>query len=248
MRSRALRRTPVVTVVSLALLLTACGGEAKDQTAGDKGKAEAPASSAPAVKALTQGQLDAVIVGQADLKGYQVAEAGSGDLVTGARTDKDACKVIGEAMYYLAPGLAFATAARKVFAVPKGADASVPAEELRGPGTALTMVTLGSYDASNAQDGLAALKKSATECAGGFTVSVFPGEELKVRSVAPMAVSAGDEAAAWTIVSDGDGGDLITNLVVVRKKNTLASFYTYSFGGAKEQPKAVIDAQVAKLG
>ncbi|MEU0400185.1 sensor domain-containing protein [Streptomyces sp. NPDC006197] len=251
-----IRSTAVTTTaVSLALLVTACGGgEKADSDKGGKGSAPSASatSSAPAAKALSAAELDKLIVEQGDIKGHQVKKADTEDVVPADKvtTDKAACKPIAHAMSFISPGSPAASAQRKVLAEPKK-DATASPEDalLGGLGVQVTAVTLGSYDGQGAQEAFASVKTAGTECAGGFAV-VHGTEKTKVSKVAPESATAGDEAVAFTVTSDLEGQPFTSKLVVFRQGNTLASFSTISFapGGVKELPKAVIDAQAAKLG
>ncbi|WP_306324596.1 hypothetical protein [Streptomyces venezuelae] len=251
MRSAAV----AATAVSLALLVTACGGGEKGGDKGDKGGSAAPsasATSAPAAKALSAAELDKLIVETADLKGHQVTKAGSGDVVPAAQvtTDRAACAPIAHAMSFISPGSPAASAQRKVMQEPKKDASASPEDALLGGLSAMvTAVTLGSYDGQGAQEAFASVKKAGTECAGGFQV-VHLKEKTKVAKVAPEAVTAGEEAVAFTVTSEMEGEPFVSKLVVFRKGNTLASFSTISLvpGGVKALPQAVVDAQAAKLG
>ncbi|MER8236060.1 hypothetical protein [Streptomyces sp. NPDC094049] len=254
-------RTPMrnaavaATAVSLALLVSACGGEKADAGKGGTTVKETPgatATSAPAAKALSAAELDKLIVTQADLKGHKVQKAGAADVVPAAQVsaDKADCTPIAHAMSFVSPGAPAASVQRKVLAEPKK-DASASPEEaiLGGLGVQVTAVTLGSYEGQGAQDAFASVKTAATACAGGFSV-VHGKEKTKISKVAPDSVTAGDESVALTVTTDMEGAPFVSKLVVFRKGNTLASFSSISLapGGVKEAPKAVVDAQAAKLG
>ncbi|OKJ59937.1 hypothetical protein AMK27_21000 [Streptomyces sp. CB02009] len=251
MRSAAV----AATAVSLALLVTACGGGEKSDGKGDKaGGTAAPGASAtsgPAARTLSDAELEKAIVERADLKGHQVQKTETGDVVPAASVtaDKAACTPIAHAMSFLSPGSPAASAERKVLEEPKK-DASASPEDalLGGLGARVTAVTLGSYDGQGAQEAFASVKKAGAECAGGFQV-VHLKEKTKVAKVAPETVTAGEEAVAFTVTSDMEGQPFVSKLVVFRQGNTLASFSTISLvpGGVKELPQAVIDAQAAKL-
>ncbi|MER7946227.1 hypothetical protein ABTY59_02390 [Streptomyces sp. NPDC096079] len=254
MRTLTRSTAAAVTAASLALLVTACGSG--DESDGkDTGKDARPSASAtsgaPAAKALSSAELEKLIVEQADLPGHQVQKAKATDLVKPdtLSTDKPSCKPLADAMSFVATGDPAASAHRKAIEVPKteGATAS-PQDALGALSAPVTSVTLGSYDGQGAQEAFAALKTAGTDCAGGFTLN-GGGEKTKISKVAPETVSAGEESLAWTVTTDMDGEPFVTKLVVFRKGNTLASFSTLSLGGtAKDLPKAVIDAQAAKLG
>ncbi|MFD0153236.1 hypothetical protein ACWGQ4_13480 [Streptomyces sp. NPDC055721] len=250
MRSAAV----AVTAVSLALLVTACGGGEKS---GDQGKGagtgaapSASATSGEPAKALSAAELEKLIVGQADLPGHQVQKAKAGEIPVAAAVsaDKPSCTPFAHAMSYLAPGKPAVSAHRKVIEVPKteGKTAS-PEDALGALAAPVTGVALGSYDGQGAQEAFAAMKTAGTECAGGFTL-VGGGERTKISKIEPEMV-AGREALAWTVTTDVDGKPWVTKLVVFRHGSIFASLSTISFGGTvKELPKAVIDAQAAKLG
>ncbi|MFD8210294.1 hypothetical protein ACFV2S_28290 [Streptomyces sp. NPDC059695] len=246
------RNTAVaVTAASLALLVSACGSGDKDAGKDSASPSASATSSAPDAKALSSAELERLVVEQADLPGHQVQKAKAADLVKpeAVATDKPACKPLADAMSFLATGNPAATANRKVIEVPKteGATAS-PQDALGALSAPVTSVALGSYDGQGAQEAFASLKTAGTECAGGFTL-LGGGEKTKITKVAPETVSAGEESLAWTVTTDMDGEPFVTKVVVFRKGGTLASFSTLSLGGTvKALPKAVIDAQAAKLG
>ncbi|MFI8519035.1 hypothetical protein ACIGEZ_14580 [Streptomyces sp. NPDC085481] len=252
MRVSLFRRTAVAAsaAASLALLLTACGGEEKKNE--DTGKADAAASASaaakPDAKALTAPELEKLIVAQADLKGYQVQKAKAADVVNvgDVGADKAACEPLAEAMSAVSTGTPGASAQRKAVEVKKEGSAS-PDDILGALGAPVTSVTLGSYAGEGAQQAFASLKTAGTECAHGFTISVS-GEKTKVVNVAPEPMTAGDEALGFTVISQMEGKPFMTTLVVFRKDNNLATFGTMSLTGkVKQLPKAVIDAQAAKL-
>ncbi|MDV5147785.1 hypothetical protein R1T08_27350 [Streptomyces sp. SBC-4] len=252
MRSAAV----AATAVSLALLVTACGGGEKS---GDQGKgsgketapgASASATSSAPAKALSAAELEKLIVEQADLPGHQVQKAKAGEiaLASAVSADKPACTPLAHAMSFIATGKPAVSAQRKAIEMPKTEGASASPEDALGALAApVTGVTLGSYDGQGAQEAFASLKTAGTECAGGFTL-IGGGERTKISKVAPEMV-AGKEALAWTVTTDVEGKPWVTKLVVFRHGGILASLSTISLGGTvKDLPKAVIDAQAAKLG
>ncbi|MBT2402444.1 MULTISPECIES: hypothetical protein [unclassified Streptomyces] len=257
MRTALVRRTVLTaSAVSLAVLATACGSDKGDTKADAKPSAgAAAASAAPAAKAKTDAELGGLIVAQADLPDHQFkaatpAEATAG---AGATSDKPACLPLVNAQSMTPFGKAGGVARTKVVGKPKepAADAS-PEEKMKAAmdalGTTATAVTLASYDGKGAEEAFAGLKAAGTACAGGYTATQG-GEAGKITKVAAgTAVTAGDEALAYTVEGDADGEKFTTQLVVVRKGNTLATFSALSLTGTAEQPKAVIDAQAKKLG
>ncbi|MET9432902.1 hypothetical protein [Streptomyces sp. NPDC006551] len=250
MRATTLRRTAAVAAAatSLAMLLTACGGDANDGKPKGENDASASAAAKPDVKALSAAELEKLIVEQADLKGYQVQKAKAADILNAGDVgaDKPACEPLAEALSSVAPGDAGASTQRKAVEVSKGTAASP--EDIKGALTApMTTVTLGSYSGQGAEKAFATLKTAGTECTGGFTV-MASGAKTKVTKIAPETLTAGDEALAWTVTSDMEGQKFVTKLAVFRKGNAVASFATMSLGGeVKALPKVVIDAQAAKL-
>ncbi|MFJ3978948.1 hypothetical protein [Streptomyces sp. NPDC090021] len=256
MRSTLVRRSVMTaSAVSLALLATACGSDTSD-TKADTKPSEVPATSAaPAAKAKTSAELEGVIVVQADLPNHVVKAPTAAETAgaAGAKSDKPECQPLVSAQSMNAVGTAAGTAGTR--AVVKGkapaADAS-PEEKLKAGldalGGTVTSVYLASYEGKGAAEAFASLKTAGTACAGGYTGSQA-GDSLKITKVAPgAAVSAGDEALAYTVTGEADGETLTTELVVVRKGNTLATFSALSIKGAAEQPKDVVDTQVKKLG
>ena len=259
MRSAAV----TVTAVSLALLVTACGGGEKS---GDQGKdtgkgtgaapsasatSAAPATSSAPAKALSAAELEKLIVEQADLPGHQVQKAKAGEIPVAASVsaDKPSCTPFAHAMSYLAPGKPAASAHRRAIEVPKAEGRTASPEDALGALAApVTGVALASYDGQGAQEAFASMKRAGTDCAGGFTL-IGGGERTKISWIAPEPVTAGEEALAWTVTTDVEGRPWITKVVVFRQGSTLASFSTLSFGGTvKALPKAVLTAQAAKLG
>ncbi|WP_405439089.1 hypothetical protein OG373_16735 [Streptomyces avidinii] len=256
MRNALVRRTVLAaSAVSLALLATACGSDKADTKADAKPSEAAASSAAPAAKAKTNAELAGVIVVQADLPTHVVKAPTDAETaaVVGAKSDKPECQPLVSAQSMNPVGTAAGTAGTR--AVTKGkepaADAS-PEEKLKAGLDALggttTSVYLASYEGKGAAEAFASVRTAGTACAGGYTGSQA-GDSLKITKVAPgAAVTAGDEAVAYTVTGDADGETMTMELVVVRKGNTLATFSALSLTGVAEQPKAVVDAQVKKLG
>lgn len=254
MRSSLIRRSAVAaSAVSLALLVTACGGE---RTGGADGplKDKAPAeSSAPAAKALTAAELEKAVLADGDVAGYKVAKLGPDDITKKAVADKAECTPLAEVASGIAQGKPAATAQRKAVEEPKkNASASPEDALLGGLNVAIAFDSLHSYDGKGAEEALAAVKAAASACAGGFTTDA-DGEKTKVLKVEELKVSGGQEAAGWTLTADMEGTEMPVKVAVVRQGSTLASFIAFDFGamatGQKDfpLPTAVIDAQVGKL-
>lgn len=257
MRTALVRRTVLsASAVSLALLATACGGSGKADAKDDtKPSAPASASAPAAAKGKTDAELGGVLVAQADLPAYVVqavtpAEAKAG---AGSTSDKPACLPLVKAQSMTAQGSATGTAFVKAIAKGKEPAADASAEEklkagMDALGATATAVTLESYEGKGAAEAFTALKSAGAACAGGYATTQA-GDAVKITKVGPgTPVTAGDEALAYTIDADLDGESISTQLVVVRKGNTLASFSSISLAGVAEQPTAVVAAQVKKLG
>lgn len=253
MRTAFVRRTVLsASAVSLTLLATACGGSDK----ADAKPSASPASvAAPAAKAKTDAELGGAIVAQADLPDHVLQAVSPEEVKAGAGStaDKAACLPLIKAQSATPVGAAGGTARVKAVAKPKqpAADATVE-EKLKASmdalGSTATSVTLESYEGKGAEEAFASLKSAGTACAGGFTATQG-GETAKVTKVAAgTPVTGGDESLAYAIEHDAGGEVLSTQVVVVRKANTLAVFSAVSMTGTAEQPTAVVAAQVKKLG
>ncbi|MET9851753.1 hypothetical protein ABZY57_02180 [Streptomyces sp. NPDC006450] len=256
MRNAFVRRTVLsASAVSLALLVTACGGSS--DTADGKSDSE-PGATTPviaAAKGKTDAELGPLLVAQADLPDHVLKPATAEEVKAGAEvaSDKPACLPLVKAQSMAPVGTAAGTARIKGVAKPKGASPDASEAEkakagLEALGSTVTAVALSSYDGKGAEEAFAALKSAGTDCAGGFGVQMG-GEPGKISKVTPAApVTAGDEALAYSIELDDAGDKATTELVVVRKGNSLVTFSAISLAGTAEQPKAVVAAQLKKLG
>ncbi|MEU3774370.1 hypothetical protein AB0F11_14430 [Streptomyces sp. NPDC032472] len=260
MRSTFVRRTVLAaSAASLALLATACSSGSSDSKDDTKAGASAPAAASPSAAAAAKGKTDAelagLIVAQADLPDHVVKAATPAEAAAGAAStsDKPDCLPLVKAQSMAPVGKSTGAARTKAVAKPKAPDAGASPEDkakaaMDALGSTATAVTIASYEGKGAEEAFAALKTAGTACAGGYGVT-SDGETAKVSKVAAAApVTAGDEALAYTVEAEQDGAKISTQLVAVRKGNTLATFSALSLSGTAEQPKAVVDAQVKKLG
>lgn len=255
MRRTTVRRTALAaSTLSLALLVSACGSDDSSSKEEPKGRTSSNAPAAGGRKALSQAELDQLVLTEADLKDHKVAKPNPGDIAASktAKTDKPACKPLGDVMALRPVGAPGASVTRKIIAVPKAPGAGASAEEkakagLEALGSTITADTLASYEGAGAGAALATLKKAGTDCAGGFTV-IVGSDKSTFTKVAPAAYTGGDEAVAFTLTVEMDGAPSTVHLVAVRKGTTLATFYALSLSGKAEQPKPVVDAQMKKLG
>lgn len=247
MRAVYLRRS-AVAVVSLTLFATACGGaERESREQGDDAPRARPAA-APTPESPAVAELEGRIVEQADLKAYEVEDAGPADFASARlfSTAPDICKPIADTISFVPPGNPTASARRRAVALPKDNPTATPEEAVLELGAPMTAVMLGSYEGNRARDLFASLKKAGAECAGGFTMS-GGGVTTKTYRVAVEPMTAGEEALALTVSYDGESEK--TRLAFFRKGNVLAAFCTFGASGeAIGLSKAAIDAQATKLG
>ncbi|MFD5932845.1 hypothetical protein [Streptomyces sp. NPDC060333] len=252
MRSALVRRTVLTaSAVSLTLLATACGSDKASDTKTD-GKASAPA--APAAKGKTAAELAPLLVTQADLPTHKI-EPVEEEKTAAVDSDKAECKVLAQAqsMQPLAPSTGVGRIMTVELPKPAAEGASVD-EKMEAAMGALkstaTSVTLSSYDGKGAEDAFASVKTAVTACAGGFAVTQKGEQSTPIGNVTSEPATSGDEAVGFSSVMDmGDGQKKKKmHTVVVRKGNVLATFWALNLAGDSEQPKAVVDAQVKKLG
>ncbi|WP_333740057.1 hypothetical protein [Streptomyces sp. IBSBF 2806] len=265
-RSPGTRLCATAAIGALSLsLLTACSDGAKD--AGDaKGPASSAASggstTASDAKALPTAELEKLLLAQGEVKGYKVT---SGDDTLPAsksvvKTDKEACAPLAYAMSGLAPGDTESHASNTLTEENASAAATkspgdISQSDLEGAfKVKLTFVGLSSYEGDGAEKAFKSVSDGVAACSGGFGVTA-QGEKQKITKVAPEQVTrSGDESVAFTVDSDVDGDGTATfHTQVVRKGNTMASFYTVDFasltsgGKSSAVPAAVVAAQAAKL-
>lgn len=262
MRNTLVRRTVLTaSAVSLALLGTACSSSgSKGDAKADGGSASAaapasPSAAAAGAKGKTDAELAKEIVAQADLPEY-VFKAPSADEAAAAATatsDKAECLPLVKAQSGTPVGKSTGVARTKVTAKPKGASADASPEDKVKAGLealtgTVTHVTLASYEGKGAEEAFTALKTAGTACAGGYGVTSGQ-DKIKISKFGAGApVTAGDAALAYAVEAEAEGEKTTSQLVIVRKGNTLATFYGLSLSGTAEQPKPVVDAQAKKLG
>jgi hypothetical protein len=258
MDTSAIRRTTVaVTVASLTLLVSACGG-GKDAAGGEKGRADTAeatqSAAAPAAKALTAAELKKAVLVQGDVKDHKIGSPGPEDIVakSAITVDKPVCAPISYMGSGLAIGSPVATVQRKITSVPKKPQNAKSSDDLMAAfDVTMTFVSLSSYDDKGAEDTLDTIRRSAAACAGGFSGTTVDQKD-KITAIKEEKATGGDEAAAWTVTREEDGDSVPFKMVVVRKGTTLASFVSINMaaaatGEATPLPTALLDAQLAKL-
>ncbi|MET7650749.1 MULTISPECIES: hypothetical protein [unclassified Streptomyces] len=258
-RSSGARLCATAAIGALSLsLLTACSDEGSKGTADSKASSSSSAassSSAPAAKALTTAELEKLLLTQAEVKGYKV-DSGNDTLPASkaqVKTDKPACDPLAWATAALAPGDTDANASNTV-SEDKASAATAPEDLADAFDVDMTFVGLSSYEGDGAEKAMKAVTDGVTACAGGYGLAA-DGEKSKVTKVAAeKGATKGDQTVEFTEDVDMDGeGTATFHTVVVRKGNTVASFYTVNFaaftkgGDMGAVPAAVVDAQVAKL-
>ncbi|GEC05705.1 lipoprotein [Streptomyces spinoverrucosus] len=245
--------TVAVSALSLALI-TGCGGES--DTSNDSKDTESSSSpTQAAAKALSAAELEKLLLAQGEVKGYKVT---SGDDTlpkskTEVKTDKAECDPLAWATAALAPGDTDANASNNV-AEDKASTATAQPEDIADAfNINMTFVGLSSYEGDGAEKAMKAVSDGVSACSGGYGLATG-GENSKVTKVASVKGSGlGDESVAFAEDVDMDGeGTATFHTEVVRKGNTIATFYTVNFaalgtGEVAEIPAAVVEAQVAKL-
>ncbi|MFE0426844.1 hypothetical protein [Streptomyces sp. NPDC058953] len=258
MQNTAFRRGAVAaSAVSLALLLSACGGDDKKDDAAKGDTKKSDAKSAPA---KTQAELDKLIVASADVK-PMTSEARPASEVADAQvatSDKAECTALSKLMVGGTPGEPKALVIRRVSdPMPKEGEkkADNPEDEAKAALEALekmksmtmNQVGLGSYEGDGAEKAMADLKQAGEKCAAGFTSKV-KSDSTKVNKVTADTYTGGDESLAYTLVSEAEGMKMSVPVVAVRKGNEVFTVVSINLSGKGEMPKAIVDAQLKKLG
>lgn len=247
--------TAAVGALSLALI-TGCSDEgSKKDSKGSSKDSGTSSSAAPAAKALTAAELEKLLLAQGEVKGYKVAP-GDDTLPKSkaeVKTDKPACDPLAWATAALAPGETDANASNSVTEDKASGATAQPEDIAEAFDLDMTFVGLSSYDGDGAEKAMKALSDGVTACSGGYGLAAG-GEDSKVTKVASEKGSGlGDESVAFSEDVDMDGeGTATFHTDVVRKGNTIATFYTVNFlalgsGKPTSIPAAVVQAQVAKL-
>ncbi|NKI44828.1 hypothetical protein [Streptomyces physcomitrii] len=258
--SRALRRTAAGTATALALvLLAACGSSDGTEASGseggkEKGGASTPAASAPAEakgEVLSAAALEKAAVADGDVPGHRIDKRAEVDHTeeSEVETSRDACGPLALAALGTTTGGPAATAERQALSQPAGKDV----KDLESAfDTTKSMITVASYEANGAPSAMAALRKGVDSCKGGFTTRAH-GEEMKIVSVAAdKAPALGEEATAFTVVSQEGHDKASFKVVVVRKGRTLAYFSALNLGAIVSGkgfafPVPLAKAQAGKL-
>ncbi|MFM9615436.1 hypothetical protein ACSCBZ_02530 [Streptomyces niveiscabiei] len=251
-----LSMTAAASALSLAFM-TGCSsdsGESKKDTAADA-KATPTAAAAPAAKAVTAAELEKLLLAAGDVKGYKVSP-GDDTLPKGkseVKTDKAECAPLAWANTALPPGDTTAAASNTISS-DKPTDAATKLDVSALLSLDMTWVGLSSYDGDGATKAMKTVSDAITTCASGFSLSGGPDNTSKITKVASeKGTGGGDEALAFSENVSMDGaGTAVFHTEVIRKGNTVATFYTLDFGAFEtgqmpKVPAAIITAQLAKL-
>ncbi|MGC9535514.1 hypothetical protein [Streptomyces sp. UG1] len=255
-RSSGVRIAATVAVSALSLaLVTGCSdsgsGDAKDST----NSASSSSPSAPAAKPLTTAELEKLLLTQGEVEGYKVT---SGDDTlpkskSEVKTDKAECDPLAWSTGGLAPGDTDANASNSV-AEDKASTATAQPEDAADLfDVNLTFVGLSSYEGDGAAKAMKAVSDGVTACSGGYSLAAGDDDGKVTKVASEKGSGLGDESLAFVETVDmGGEGTATFHTEVVRKGNTIATFYAVniaalSTGGAADIPAAVVEAQVAKL-
>ncbi|WP_416971938.1 hypothetical protein [Streptomyces sp. 4F14] len=251
-----LSMTAAASALSLAFI-TGCSSdsdEGKKDTAADA-KSTPTAAAAPAGKTHTAEELKKLLLVAGDVTGYEV-EATEGlvpKAKSEAKIDKAACGPLVWSSVALPPGdttISASNSLKEKKAAPTSGslDAAALLDATR------TLVGLSSYEGDGAQKAMKAVSDSITTCATGYTSTDSEGEASKITKVASeKGAGGGDEALAFVETVDVEGETATVHGEVIRKGNTVATFYTINFsafagdGKMPMNPPALITAQLAKL-
>ncbi|MGD1219731.1 hypothetical protein AB9Q10_15045 [Streptomyces krungchingensis] len=275
MNRLALSRAGVAAVAS-ALTLTLATG-CSDSGSDDGGRTTGADKETTAAKALSGAELKQRIIVTSDVDGYKVESTDKSGGFTTTKDDlevEDAkCAPIAYVMAGLAPGDSAADVKRVVTQDPSASPGASPSKKLEDmtdeelddamksitdalTGT-VTIVSLSSYEGDGAEKTLSSVSDAVKGCAGGFKVA-DKGDAQKITKVeSEKASGKGDEALAFAVTVDADGGDVTVHGEVVRHGGTIATYYTLSLAafsgetadGAADYdiPSEIIKAQTAKL-
>jgi hypothetical protein len=245
-RTAAAAASVLVSVVAL----TGCGGDSDSADPAAKTSSSATAgqgSDASGAKPLTAAELDKAALTAADADGYRVSTPKTAETTAAEKTKVtgEECEPLGRVMAGTAVSGSDATVYRRVTGT---ATSKAAALDLN-----TGMITLASYP--SADEAAAALKSvgdAVATCAGGFGWAVG-GEKLSAGKVTKdTAPKAGEEAVAFTAVTEVEGVGAPYKAVVFRDGATLAHLVvanTASLVSGKDFtfPADLVTAQAGKL-
>ncbi|QNP75765.1 hypothetical protein IAG44_14600 [Streptomyces roseirectus] len=253
-----LSTTAAASALSLAFI-TGCSSSDSDKkdTAADS-KSTPTAAAAPAAKASTAAELKKLLLVAGDVPGYAV-EATEG-LVPRSKdeqkVDKAACGPLVWSSLALPPGDTTVSASNSLKEEKKAGGASKPTDLAAALDATRTLIGLSSYDGDGAQKAMKSVSDAITTCAGGYTATSSSGEADNgkvVKVASEKGTGGGDEALAFVETVEMEGQTATVHGEVVRKGNTVATFYTINFaafagdGKMPMNPPAIVTGQLTKL-
>ncbi|MFC4499797.1 MULTISPECIES: hypothetical protein [Streptomyces] len=264
-RSSGARLCSIAALGALSLMfVTGCSSDSDEGSKGSedtKGSASASAGdsgsdSGSDAKALTSAELEKLLLAKGDITGFTF-DSGVDTLPTtksAVKTDKAACDPLAWATAGLAPGDTDASASNSVTEDKSSASKTGDASVEDAFDVNLTFVGLSSYDGDGAEKAMKAVSDGVTACSGGYGIT-SDGEKQKItKVVSEKGTGGGDESVAFAQDADMDGsGTATVHSEVIRKGNTIASFYTLNFaafgkgGDMDPVPAALVTAQLGKL-
>jgi len=248
-----LSMTAAASALSLAFI-TGCSSDSGDSKTTDS-KSTPTAAAAPAAKASTAEELKKLLLAVGDVPGYAVDKTEG--LVPKSKdkmkVDKAGCEPLVWSAVALPPGDTTVSASNSLKEDKKAGSGKLDAAAALD--ASRTLIGLSSYDGDGAQQAMKAVSDSITACGAGYTSTDADGEATKIAKVASeKGTGGGDEALAFAQTLDVQGETATVHGEVVRKGNTVATFYTINFsafaggdGTMPMNPPAVVTAQLAKL-
>ncbi|MFM9369396.1 hypothetical protein [Streptomyces sp. Da 82-17] len=239
------RVVAAASFVAVLGLTAACGGGADgkgaDKPAADsgssasgegKGRGEGGAEGAQdkGAPALTAAQLEKALLSGDDVKGLMFEKIPEKDYPKPEEIpDAGPCDPLVRMV---------------TFSTEPEAEARVAAGGMDAKFTALSSVALFAHEQSDAEKILGDVREALDDCEKFEAADTgYSGIEAK------PAPKAGDESVAYALTGESDGESGAIAFTVVRSGSTVLTFYTANMQGddATEVPKAVVDAQLAKL-
>ncbi|MGP4044858.1 hypothetical protein [Streptomyces sp. 2A115] len=279
MKRSALSRTGVAVIASVfsLALMTGCSDSDSDSGSGsgsgDKAGANEPTTAA---KALSDSELEKLIVTTADVKGFKVGPADQSDAFASSKKDvkvvDEKCAPLAYVLTGFAPGDSTAYVNRMVQEDPTAKPSASPTknmedmteeemEEALGSitdalGMTMTIVSLSSYEGEGAKETMSSVSAAIDGCGGGFTASAGEEPQKFTKVEAEKASGSGDESLAFAVTGAAEDDSVTVHAEVVRHGNTVATYYAISLAafaddakaGAYNVPAPIIKAQAAKLG
>jgi hypothetical protein len=242
------RSALAISALSVAVLtgLTACGsGDGDSETdAADKPGARAAASRAKEVSPAER--LTELVIGKADVKGYEVEEPADDEEFIFAKSqdevtlDKKVCAPLAYAMNQLPLGDSQADLTRTA--------------SKNGLVNGFTYVTLTAYRDGKAESAMAGLSQAVDSCGNGFTAKANGNTSPYDSVTAEQTTKSGDESLAFNSTMTFRGTTHTVHSAAVRRGDVIAVYFAVDGRAIADSrpsdtkvPAIVADAQNAKL-